>query len=160
VNRPYFATPLAGTGWVHGAVLFITGSTVTTWKNGTIVANALSGGAGQLDSPTLSSYIGRSTIYQAEVGLWARSDGSLDQTVAAAIVAKLSDAANAQRRAIDITDLAASFYAPLLPGGDANDLVAGVTGTPDAHSIADSDHPWAIEMPPPLFRSIRVSGVG
>lgn len=127
--------------WTNVGVFFTAGG-CRTYKNSVETVNVANSDL-PLAALTLQAAVEKADILIAEIGIFIDNDlDTSGATVVEAILAKLADPMNAQRRAIDITDSPCAFYAPLLPGGSDNDLVASEVGTASGNLISSSDHPW------------------
>jgi hypothetical protein len=145
--------PVAGQGWIHTGFWLGNVNALVCYKNGTPATLVATADSGIDTADALAVALPGSGAAIAEIGIWAESDGSLTNAVADTIMAKLANPAHAERRAIDITDKAAKFYAPL-DVTDA-DLVGGAPFSGSVHWIDAGDHPWALAT---IFRSINYHG--
>lgn len=153
-SRTLLSAPVSGQGWIHTG-FWTDASTLKGFRNGTPDTDTTPGtGILTHDTASLGIYLGGAGITVAEMSLFS----GLSLTTAAAIMTKLSNPAHAQRRAIDISDYAASFYAPLAT--DVNEIIIPVSGTPLAGYLITTDHPWSLTPPPtPVRSSLSLLGV-
>lgn len=142
------AAPVLNQGWIHTGFWINAAGDCQTYKNGVPIdfTGALTTGVLTDTAVVIKAIAGGIGKLVAEAAIWARADSALTVTVANAIMTKLANPAHAQKHAIDITDLAVNWYAPLYD--DTDEVVGATTGT---GTLVDAgDHPWAEEVVIPI----------
>jgi hypothetical protein len=144
VGATIVSAPVAGQGWIHIGFWHDIGTpTWRTYVNGVGTDQDTGSGIGApLGNSTanLRALCGTAAVILAECALWAKPSG-LTVTVANAIMAKLANAAGAERVATAVTDSPVTFYAPLAT--HVNEVVLSITGT-NTNLIDAGDHPWTL----------------